>query len=144
MNWNNFTSPSSYNPVLQDSVGNTLTSGNYVTRVGRYIQIGNLVWFQIRIQISLKGGLGVAANEIQITLPTLASSVTDLSQSISVGNIVGMNTNIVTAFAFIPVGSVIYLQIAIKTASSAGTANVTVGDISTTFQIRVGGFYFSA
>jgi microcystin-dependent protein len=144
VNWNNFTSPVSYTPVLQDSAGNTLTSGNYVTRPGRYIKVGNLVWFQVRIQISAKGGLGVAGNEIRITLPVDASSITDLTQNLSVGNITGMTTNIVTAFAQIPSGGVTYFNLPIKTAASAGTANTTVGDISATFQVRVGGFYFSA
>jgi len=143
VNWNNFTSPISYNPVLQDSGGNTLNSGNYNTRVGRYIQIGNLVWVQVRIQISGKGGLGVAGNDIQITLPTTASNISDLTQALSIGNITGMTTNIVTAFGQIPAGGQNYFVVPIKTGASTGTSNATVGDISTSFQIRVGGFYFS-
>jgi hypothetical protein len=143
VNWNNFTSPISYNPILQDSAGNTLTSANYVTRPGRYIQIGNLVWFQVRIQISAKGGLGVAGNDIQVTLPVTSSAITDLTQAISIANITGMNTSIVSAFGQIPTGGVGYFNIPIKTAASTATANTTVGDISATFQIRAGGFYFS-
>jgi hypothetical protein len=142
--WDNFTSPISYNPVLTDSGGNNLNSGNYVVRVGRYIQIGNLVWFQVRIQISGKGGLGLTVNDIRITLPTTSSNITDLAQSISIGNITSMTTSIVSAFGQIPAGSGInYFVIPIKTGASVVTMTARVGDISTTFQIRAGGFYFA-
>ena len=142
VNWNNFTSPISYDPVLQDSGGNKLNSGNYTTRVGRYIQIGNLVWVQVHIKISAKGGLDGNGNEIQITLPRTASNITDLSETLSIGVISGMSTNIVTAFGFISTGKN-YLEVIIKTSASTGTSPATVGDISTSFQIKVGGFYFT-
>ena len=142
VNWNNFTSPISYNPVLQDSVGNTLNSGNYTKRVGRYIQIGNLVWVQVHIEISAKGGLGDNDNNIQITVPTTASNISDSSESLSIGSISGMTTDIVTAFGYISEGNN-YLEVRIKTGASTGTSPATVGDISTSFQIKVGGFYFT-
>ena len=143
VNWNNFTSPISYNPVLQDSGGNNLNSGNYIERVGRYIQIGDLVFVQIRIAISAKTGLGVAGNDIRITLPTNASGISQLNQSLSIGSITGMTTAIVSANAQTPTGGVNYLTIPIRTGASTNSANASVGDIATNFQIRVGGFYFA-
>lgn len=143
VNFNNFTSPISYNPVLTDNLGNDLNSGNYTVRVGRYIQIGNLVFFQVRIQISGKSGLGVSGNDIRITLPVSASNISNLTQALTIGNISGMTTNIVSAFGQILTGGVGVLNIPIKTSASAGTTPATVGDISTSFQIRLGGFYFS-
>jgi hypothetical protein len=141
--WDNFLSPVSYNPVLSDSGGNNLNSGNYTERVGRYIEIGNLVFVQIRILISAKTGLGVAGNEIRVSLPVIASGISGLTQALSIGAITGMTTAIVSATAQIATGGVDYIIIPIRTAASIGSTNATVGDISTTFQIRIGGFYFS-
>lgn len=144
MNCNNFTSPVSYTPVLRDDLGNALNSGNYVQRIGRYIQIGNLVWFQVRIQISAKTGLGVAANTVQITLPVNASSIANLTQAVAVGSCIGMTTSIVSCCANIPTGGQDYANFNIRTGASTGTSDISVGDISATFQIRFGGFYFSS
>ena len=135
--------PTSYNPILQSSGGSNLNSGNYNVRVGYYIQLGKIVWFEVRIQISGKGGLGSAGEDIRITLPITASSLTNLTQSLNVGNIVQTNTNIVSAFANIPSGGQGYVVFPIKETAGTTTANLEVGDISSTFQIRFGGFYFT-
>ena len=142
-NWSDLLTPTSYNPILRSSSGSTLTSGNYNVRVGYYIQLGKIVWFEVRILISGKGGLGTATEDIQITLPITASSLTDLTQSLNVGNIVQTTTNIVSAFANIPSGGQDYVVFPIKETAGTTTANLEVGDISSTFQIRFGGFYFT-
>ena len=134
--------PTSYNPILQ-SVGGNLNSGNYVVRNGYYIQLGKIVWFEVRIQISGKSGLGVGSEDIRVTLPITASSITDLTQSLNVGNITGMNTSIVSAFCNLPSGGQNFVVFPIKTTASTGTSNAKVSDISTSFQIRFGGFYFT-
>ena len=134
--------PTSYNPILQ-SVGGNLNSGNYSVRVGYYIQLGKLVWFEVRITIQGKGGLGGGSEDIRITLPITASSITDLTQSLNIGNIVSMNTSIVSAFANIPSGGQDFVQFPIKTTASTGTSNAKVSDIGSSFQIRFGGFYFT-
>lgn len=144
VNWNNFTNIQSYSPILRDDAGNNLNSGNYTQRIGRYIQIGNLVWVQVRIQISAKTGLGVAGNTIQVTLPVNASSFANSTQALSVGSCIGMNNSIVSCCSNIPAGGADYTNFNIRTAASTGTADISVGDISTTFQIRFGGFYFSS
>jgi len=141
-NWTDLLTPTSYNPVLQ-SVGGNLNSGNYTVRNGYYIQLGKIVWFEVRIQISGKSGLGAGSEDIRVTLPVTASNITDLTQSLNIGNITGMTTSIVSAFANIPSGGQDYAVFPIKTAASTGTSNTTVSDISTSFQIRFGGFYFS-
>jgi hypothetical protein len=143
INFNNFTNIQSYNPVLRDTLGNTLNSGNYIQRIGYYIQIGNLVWFQTRIQISAKTGLGASGNGIQITLPITASAITNLTQSVSVGSCTGMSTSIVSVCANIPTGGQDFANFNIRSGSSSGTTDILVTDISVNFQIRFGGFYFS-
>jgi len=140
--WTDLLTPTSYNPILQ-SVGGNLNSGNYSVRVGQYIQLGKIVWFEVRIQITGKTGLGSAGEDIRCTLPITASSITDLTQSLNVGNITGMTTSIVSAFCNIPTGGQDFATFPIKTAASTGTSNAQVGDISTSFQIRFGGFYFT-
>ena len=142
VNWNNFATITNYDPVLQDSGGNLLLVSNYTTRIGKYIKIGNLVWFQLRIAISAKANL-VEANQLQITIPITSSAITNLSQSLVIGNITNMTTSIVSAFAQIPTSSVNYFNIFFKTAASTGTSTTLVSNISTTFQISVGGFYFA-
>jgi len=141
--WTDLLTPTSYNPILQSSGGSNLNSGNYSVRKGYYIQLGKIVWFEVRIQISGKGGLGSAGEDIRITLPITASSLTDLTQSLNIGNIVQTNTNIVSAFANIPSGGQGYVVFPIKTTASTGTTNCAVGNISSSFQIRFGGFYFT-
>jgi len=142
-NWSDLLTPTSYNPVLQSSSGSNLNSGNYSIRAGYYIQLGKLVWYEVRIGISGKGGLGSAGEDIRITLPITASSLTDLTQSLNIGNMVNTSTNIVSAFANIPSGGQDYAVFPIKETAGTTTANLQVGDISSTFQIRFGGFFFT-
>jgi hypothetical protein len=141
--WTDLLTPTSYNPILQSAGGN-LNSGNYTVRNGYYIQLGKIVWFEVRIQISAKTGLGAGSEDIRVTLPVTASSITDLTQSLNIGNITGMTTSIVSAFSNIPSGGQDFVAFPIKTAASTGTTNATVSDISTGFQIRFGGFYFTS
>ena len=135
--------PTSYKPILRSSSGSTLTSDNYNVRVGYYIQLGKIVWFEVRIQISGKGGLGSAGEDIEVTLPITASSIKFLTQSLTIGTIVDTSTNIVCAFVNIPQGGVDYAVFAIKETAGTTTDRLEVGDISSTFQIRFGGFYFT-
>ena len=141
--WTDLLTPISFNPVLQSSDGSNLNSGNYDVRNGYYIQLGKIVWYEVRIQISGKGGLGTAGNDIRITLPITASSITDLTQSLNIGNITGMNTSIVSAFCNIPSGGQDFVVFPLKETAGTGTANMEVGDIGSAFQIRFGGFYFT-
>jgi hypothetical protein len=142
LRWDNF-SNNTYTPTLRDDLGNNLNSLSYVQRVGQYCRIGNTVFFQFRIQISSKSGLGNSLNKIQITLPALASLENALFQSFTISNIFNTSTSIVCIGGQIPSGGVNYCNFPIKTSSSTSTTELTVGDISTTFQIRGGGFYFA-
>lgn len=139
-----FSTISTYNPVLSSgSPPNNLNSGNYNVREGHFIRIGNLVWFQVRLSISGKGGLGAAGETIQITLPVAAGNIGSLIQSLSMATANNMTTSIVSANGNIPLGGSTTFNILIRTAASASAAAATVGDISTTFEARVGGFYFA-
>ena len=147
VNWNNFTNIQTYTPVLSDSGGGVLT-GPYLVRLGRYIQIGNLVWFQTRIVINSKAGLNNSiANNVRISLPVNSLSLTNFRQSIAIGSAPpsGLLNSIVSITGFIPTGGgVNYVEFEIKyTSTPTVDRNLTVTDIDTDFSISFGGFYIA-
>lgn len=129
-------------PILRGG-GTNLNSGNYNDRTTRYIAIGNLCFFQMRLSITAKTGLSAGDIEISLPLPIGASQMV---QSLTIGNITGLLTSIVSASANTPAGGgtgTNSVTIAIRTAASTGTTLLQTSDINTTFQIRMGGFYFT-
>lgn len=130
----------SYTVVLSDAGGN-LNSANYNLRVARYIKIGRLVYYQVQLSITAKTGL-TAGNTIRVSIPFTSLNVSDMWQSMTVGRMNGMNTAIQSCSAAIPPNAD-YMNFFLRTSASANSAAVEFVDISTTWDVRVGGFYIA-
>jgi hypothetical protein len=130
----------SFSPTLRDSAGGVLNTGSYAIRVGSYIQLGKLVFFQIRIAINNKTGL--SPGNIIISLPINPTITANLFQSLTIGVMQNLNTTIVSSSAQIP-GSLAIIDFLIRTNSSASATSLSTSAIGNTFTISVGGFYFA-
>ena len=132
--------PTSYTPIISDAGGN-LNSGAYNVRVSRYTKIGRLVYYQGQVSITAKSGL-TAANTIRVSLPFTSLNVPDMIETFNIGRMNNMTTNIVSVSATIFQGTD-YMSFWIRTAASADATAMLVSDVSTTWDLRFGGFYFA-
>jgi len=141
---NTFNATLSYQPILADATGGELSASNYAVRVGQYINFGNIVWVQVCIQVNGLTGLNIGTNEIRITLPRVASSTADLTQSLSVSYTAGITKHLNGVSARVLEGSdEISVYHTSDTGSGAGTFEpLHTDEITTAFEINVGGFYF--
>ena len=132
--------PTVYSPIISDSSGN-LNSSSYNVRVSRYTKIGRLVYYQGQVSISNKSGL-TAGNTIRVSLPFASLNVPDMIETFNIGRMNNMTTNIVSVSATIFQGTD-YMSFWIRTAASANATAMLVSDVSPTWDLRFGGFYFA-
>jgi hypothetical protein len=138
----NFSNLISYTPILQDSLGNTLNPSSYKFRIGQYLQVGNLIWFQVNIGINNKSGLGSLLLQLQVTLPKPSTST--IIQSLNVSNILYPLSNISWINAQVPAGTNIsYCNFPVKNSQLTNNEFLKNNDVSTSFEIYFGGWYFS-
>lgn len=138
-----FSTIQTYLPVLKDSTGHIVSGSNYRYRIGQFIQVGNLVWFQGCIAIGSKSDLGISSNTLYITLPVVVNN-SPTAQSLSISNYVNMLSNISWMNGQIVSGTNIdRFQIPVKVSQLSNNQLLTVGDIAYNFELYFGGFYFT-
>lgn len=142
---NTFNATLSYQPILADSTGGELSASDYSVRLGQYIQFGNIVWLQVCLQLNGLTGLNIGRNDIRITLPRVASSTTDLTQSLIVSYTTGINKHLSSVSARVLEGSdEMSIYHTSETGSAAGTFEpLHTDEITATFEINIGGFFFT-
>lgn len=127
-----------WNPVVSGS--STAGSPTYGTRLGLYTKIGNLVTFQLYVELATLGG---AAGNLQISLPMAAKSVASMKYSVQVGQI-GSITHAAgyTEFAAIITSGASVIQMLENGSNNAGT-NVTIANTSATAFFSLAGSYMT-
>jgi hypothetical protein len=131
-----------YTPILKDSAGNVLNTSSYKFRTGTYIQIGNLVWFQVNLGINNKSGLGVSSNRVEISLPIASTST--VTQTFTVSNVINTLSNISWISGQVPRGnSILYCNFPVKISQLSVSEFLKNSDMASGFEIYFGGYYFA-
>jgi hypothetical protein len=136
-----FSTIQTYTPSLV-SGGGALAAGAYTTRVGRFIQVGKVVWFQVAIAINAKTGL--LAGDLTLTLPVASANISNLFGCPVIGLISNITPAFVEATALINANSSTILIRYRPTTTTSFPSTLEDSDIGTSFNLRVSGTYFSA
>jgi hypothetical protein len=141
-NWNNFTNIQSYTPEFQAADG--LSGVTYAARGGRYLQVGNLVWFTCFIRMSSFTAPTPGATA-RITLPVTAPNGLFV-QSLTTGEYSGIDTAIdlatLSAQILGGVPRAFFVMNKKETSTSTSLVNLTFADLEQDFSIVVTGLYY--
>ena len=141
MSMNTFMTTTTY-PITMTTTAGFAILDNTLT-YGRYCVIGNIVYVTINIVVTNRNTLG-STQVIRISLPINTPS--DTVQNLTVSKITNLNmatiTSVFDVYAYLPavsnIANIYYKKLAVDTAVSTLQAN----QITSTFQITIGGFYF--
>ena len=132
-----------WNPVITGSSANP-TSITYAYQVGEYQQIGNIVFYTLRIIISALT-IGAASGQLQISSPPITSVGTTANTPGATAVIQGLAIDVGTSYIAGRITNGTEL-INLMEMSSTGGNNVTMSitNLTSSSDISISGFYFSA
>ena len=144
LNWNNFTDIKSFLPIFRTGAGGALPDADYDYRGGRYMRIGNMIFFNLYFKTLVKLP-GTSTNGLQVDLPIAQTSVVNAgNQAFQIGTYSGTaGTAVFSLQAYTPAAIATYMTIQKKASQTATSfTNMTIGDTATNFAITIGGMHY--
>ncbi len=142
LNWNNFTSYTTFNPVLYTASG-TIGEANYSYRRGYYVQVGNMIFFNLAFRITGKGELTGSTETARILLPVQIPKTTCPTNCFAIGAYSGITVSGNCVSSSNATNTNTHMVITYKpTPGSQDTSTLAMDDINNSFTIALGGCYY--
>lgn len=132
-----------FTPTLLDDSLSASESQTYSTQAGFYHKVGKLVFFRIALIVTSLGTLTTTQRARIGGLPFTSENVANSGTAVYVGSAAALDLAATAALTGIIAANVDYIALS-KWSATAGTANLTIAEVSADATLQLAGWYVAA